>query len=241
MSLAALSTSTSTSQRSNAFARAESARYDALVRRIAMRLARRVPRSIAVDDLVSCGWLGLMEAIKRAAPAMPDEEFEAYASYRIRGAMLDYLRSLDSATREMRRSSRTLARTIKDLQRELGRAPSEDEIAAALGLDARGYRALLERVAAAGMSRVELMDLDQSDFESGDAPVDDEAARRESAALLAGAIASLSPRLQQVLALYYQRDCTLKEIGAVLGVTESRVSQLHTEAVHRLRASLGRA
>jgi RNA polymerase sigma factor for flagellar operon FliA len=181
-----------------------------------------------------------MEAFTRAAPEMPGEEFEAYASYRIRGAMLDYLRSLDSATREMRRTSRRLARTLKDLQRSLGRAPTEDETARAMGVTPAEYQNVLTRVASAGMSRLELMDFDQSDLESHAQPIDDEVSRREVASLLSAAITTLPPRLQQVLALYYQKECTLKEIGAVLGVTESRVSQLHTEAVHRLRASMGR-
>lgn len=220
--------------------RAEYERYQPLVRRIAMRLARRVPKTISMSDLVSCGWLGLMEAFTRAAPEMPGEEFEAYASYRIRGAMLDYLRSLDSATREMRRTSRRLARTLKDLQRSLGRAPTEDETARAMGVTPAEYQNVLTRVASAGMSRLELMDFDQSDLESHAQPIDDEVSRREVASLLSQAITTLPPRLQQVLALYYQKECTLKEIGAVLGVTESRVSQLHTEAVHRLRASMGR-
>ena len=87
-------------------------RFLPIVRRIAMRAARRVPRHIAVADLVSCGWLGLMEAYHRAGPDMVAEEFEAYASYRIRGAMLDYLRSLDTTSKHMRRASRDLARTI---------------------------------------------------------------------------------------------------------------------------------
>lgn len=220
--------------------RAEYERYQPLVRRIAMRLARRVPKTISMSDLVSCGWLGLMEAFTRAAPEMPGEEFEAYASYRIRGAMLDYLRSLDSATREMRRTSRRLARTLKDLQRSLGRAPTEEEIARAMGVTPAEYQNVLTRVASAGMSRLELMDFDQSDIESHSQPVDDEVSRREVTSQLSQAITTLPPRLQNVLALYYQKECTLKEIGAVLGVTESRVSQLHTEAVHRLRASMGR-
>lgn len=238
MSLA--SVKQSTPARPRTLDRAEYERYQPLVRRIAMRLARRVPKTISMSDLVSCGWLGLMEAFTRAAPEMPGEEFEAYASYRIRGAMLDYLRSLDSATREMRRTSRRLARTLKDLQRSLGRAPTEDETARAMGVTPAEYQNVLTRVASAGMSRLELMDFDQSDLESHAQPIDDEVSRREVTSQLSQAITTLPPRLQNVLALYYQKECTLKEIGAVLGVTESRVSQLHTEAVHRLRANMGR-
>lgn len=238
MSLASVKQSTPVRPRT--LDRAEYERYQPLVRRIAMRLARRVPKTISMSDLVSCGWLGLMEAFTRAAPEMPGEEFEAYASYRIRGAMLDYLRSLDSATREMRRTSRRLARTLKDLQRSLGRAPTEDETARAMGVTPAEYQNVLTRVASAGMSRLELMDFDQSDLESHAQPIDDEVSRREVTSQLSQAITTLPPRLQNVLALYYQKECTLKEIGAVLGVTESRVSQLHTEAVHRLRANMGR-
>lgn len=218
-------------------------RYQPIVRRIAMRLARRVPRTITVADLVSCGWLGLMEAFTRAAPGMPDEEFEAYASYRIRGAMLDYLRSLDTASREMRRASRRLARAIRDLTRTHNRPPTEVEIAAALGLPEGAYHEQLSRIASAGMTRLELMDfdlIDQVDVDSDHRTVDEEVMHREVLGAVSDAIHTLPPRLQQVLALYYQEDCTLREIGLVLGVTESRVSQLHTEAMHRLRASIGK-
>src|SRR5579859_5713081 len=100
-----------------------------LVRRTAMRLARRVPATITVSDLVGYGWIGLMEAYQRSSPDMPEEEFEAYALYRVRGAMLDYLRSLDPTTRDLRRASRQVARTIRDLTSALGRDPEEEEIA----------------------------------------------------------------------------------------------------------------
>ncbi len=216
-------------------------RFLPLVRRIAMRLARRVPSHISIGDLISSGWVGLVEAFSRSDPAMPNEEFEAYASHRVRGSMLDYLRGLDPATRQARNASRRVTRTITDLTRDLGRPPEEEEIADALGLDLDGYRTLLTQMSSAGMSRLELVDLDQIDAASdkNDGP-DELAEQRLLAEHVAGAIERLPLRLQQVLALYYQEDCTLREIGAVLQVSESRVCQLHTEAMHRLRADIGK-
>lgn len=220
--------------------RADYERFQPIVRRIAMRAARRAPRHVAVADLVSCGWIGLMESLQRANAGMPPEELEAYASYRIRGAMLDYVRSLDSSVRRVRRSSRRLTRAIKELTQALGRAPTDGEIAESLGLDDGGYHDLLARIAEAGMARLELMDFDQDEVESGADPIDDEASRKELMVAMVDAIEGLPPRLQQVLALYYQEGCTLREVGAVLGVSESMASRLQTEAIHRLRAAIGR-
>ncbi len=115
--------------------RDEHDRFLPLIRRTAMRLARRVPRTVNVADLVGYGWMGLLEAKKRA-PSMPTSEFEAYALYRVRGAMLDYLRTLDPATRAARGTSRRVARAIRDLTGELQRAPEEGEIAERLGITA---------------------------------------------------------------------------------------------------------
>ncbi len=216
-------------------------RYLPLVRRIAMRLARRVPSHISIGDLISSGWVGLVEAFSRSDPDMPDEEFQAYASHRVHGAMLDYLRGLDPATRQARNASRRVARVISELTRHLGRPPEEEEVADALGLDLEGYRNLLMQISSAGMSRLELVDIDQIDAvpDRKDAP-DQLAEQRLLAAAVAKAIEHLPLRLQQILALYYQEDCTLREIGAVLQVSESRVCQLHAEAMHRLRAHVGK-
>ncbi len=227
-------------QARNTLDRADYERFLPIVRRIAMGAARRMPRHIAVADLVSSGWLGLMEAYHRAAPGMVGEEFEAYASYRIRGAMLDYLRGLDTTSKHMRRASRELAHTIGELARTLHRPPSEREIADALGLDDAGYQEHLQHLAEAGMTRLELLDFDHDEIAAGEEGAEEELSRRQLGVALADAIDALPPRLQQVLALYYQEECTLKEIGAVLGLGESMVSRLHTEAVHRLRAAIGR-
>jgi RNA polymerase sigma factor for flagellar operon FliA len=215
-------------------------KFRPLVRRTAMRLARRVPSSITVADLVGYGWIGLMEAYQRSGENMPDDEFEAYALYRVRGAMLDYLRSLDPTTRDLRRASRRVTRAVRDLQTKLGRDPEEADIARALDLDVEAYRALLDKIAAAGMARLELLDLDDLQVATSSEGVDEEVGKRQLADAVADAIDSLPPKLVQVLALYYQEGCTLRQIGAVLGVSESRVSQLHTEAIHRLRAAVGR-
>jgi RNA polymerase sigma factor FliA len=215
-------------------------RFQPLVRRTAMRFARRVPRHITVSDLVGYGWVGLMEAYRRADPEMPPEEFEAYASYRVRGAILDYLRSLDPATRELRRSSRNVADAIRKLTGEKVRAPEEGEIAAALGLSLEDYRELLQRISTGGMARLELLDIDNLEVEGANENIDDGVGQRQLSTAVAEAITHLPPRLQQILALYYQEECTLREIGSVLGVSESRVCQLLSEAMHRLRAMVGR-
>jgi RNA polymerase sigma factor for flagellar operon FliA len=215
-------------------------KFQPLVRRTAIRLARRVPSSITVADLVGYGWIGLMEAYQRSDPKMPNEEFEAYALYRVRGAMLDYLRSLDPTTRDLRRASRRVAHAIRVLSGKLGREPQEEEIARELEMEIGAYRALLEKIGAAGMARLELLDLDNLEVPNSGEGIDDEIAKRRLADAVATAIESLPEKLAQVLALYYQEGCTLRQIGMVLGVSESRVSQLHTEAIHRLRASVGR-
>jgi RNA polymerase sigma factor for flagellar operon FliA len=216
-------------------------RFQPLVRRTAMRFARRVPRHITVADLVGYGWVGLMEAYRRADPNMPPKEFEAYASYRVRGAILDYLRSLDPATRELRRSSRNVADAIRKLTGEKVRAPEEDEIAAALSLSVDDYRDLLQRISTGGMARLELLDIDNLEVEDANKDIDEGIGEKQLSVAVAEAITHLPSRLQQILALYYQEDCKLREIGAILGVSESRVCQLLSEAIHRLRATVGRS
>jgi RNA polymerase sigma factor for flagellar operon FliA len=218
--------------------RSEYERFLPLVRRIAMRTARKVPRHIALGDLTHYGWVGLLEAFARADPEMPEREFEAYAGYRIRGAMLDYLRGLDPLSREMRESSRRISNAIAELTRELNRTPEESEIARKLNLTEEGYRALLSSVATAGMARLELADIDEESIPSQIEGPDDEAERKSLTNAVADAITTLPTRLQQMLTLHYQQGCTFREIGAVFGVSESRISQLHTEAIHRIRAAI---
>jgi RNA polymerase sigma factor for flagellar operon FliA len=215
-------------------------KYLPIVRRTAMRMARRVPAHVTVADLTGYAWIGLVEAFARASPDMDEQEFEAYALYRIRGAMLDHLRSLDTQSRASRAMSRNVARAITSATKKLGRAPEEEEIATELKIPVAEYRTVLSNLERAGMNRLEMLDIDaQSPVDVSDLP-EEIAGKKEISAAVAEAITKLPERLQQVLSLYYIEECTLREIGAILEVSESRVSQLHTEAIHRLRAAIGK-
>lgn len=211
-------------------------RYSPLVRRIALRSVRTLPRSLTVDDIVSAGWVGMAEAIRRRPGEMPEEQFEAYASYRIRGAILDYLRALDPLSRKLRNAVRRIAAATRALTHELGRTPRDEEIAVRLGVSIEEYHQTLSDIHDAGFDRVD-----------GVGPLEPQATSPSPEALaskselvgnVAGAVEELPERLQVVLGLHYQQECSLREIGEILGVTESRVCQLHAEALQRLRARL---
>jgi len=225
-----------------ALSREEYDRYLPIVRRTAMKLARRLPSHISVADLISYGWVGLLDALERASPDMEPEAFEAFALFRIRGAALDHLRSLAPSTRTARAQSRKVARAIADLTRERGGAtPDEDAIAARLSMSTDELRAMMERLGRAGMDRVEMLDIDEVTLHgSQDDLPEERTSAKELAGVVAEAIKTLPERLQLVLALYYQEERSLREIGLVLEVSESRVCQLHSEAIHRLRAAAGR-
>jgi RNA polymerase sigma factor for flagellar operon FliA len=212
-------------------------RYLPVVRRIAMKLVRRLPSQITMDDLIGAGWVGLVEALRRRDGIPTEEQFESYAAHRVRGAILDYLRSLDPMTRKMRGASRQITAAIKTFTARVGRSPAEEEIAGELGMDLDGYRVLLHQVAQADPTRVELTDFSSPRSGSETAP-DTMAQRHELADRIAGAVDQMPERLQLILSLYYQEDCSFREVGEVLGVTEARICQLHAEAIHRIRAFL---
>jgi RNA polymerase sigma factor FliA len=209
--------------------------YLPLVRRIAMRLIRSLPSSIALDDIISAGWVGLSEALQRCPPDMSDNDLEAYASYRVRGAILDYLRSLDPLTRKLRGASRKITQTVVALTQQLGRLPDEEETAAGLGVTLDAYHELLREIGEAGFAR---LDIDMVEPSSHDPSPEALVLKRDMASRIATAISQLPERLQLVLGLHYQEECTLREIGAVLGVSESRACQLHAEAIQLVRALL---
>lgn len=221
--------------------REEYERYLPLVRRTAMKLARRLPSHVTVADLVSYGWVGLLDAFERASPDMDPEEFEAYAVYRVRGAALDHLRSLDPASRAARALSRKVARAMTELTNERGGKPPDEElIAARLEMSVVEYRAALERLGRAGMDRLEMLDIDEVSVGADDELPEERAAKKQLCGVVAKAIDELPERQRLVLALYYQEERTMREIGAVLDISESRVCQIHTEAIHRLRAAAGK-
>ena len=225
--------------------RADYDRYLPLVRRTAMKLARRLPSHVTVNDLVSYGWVGLCDAFERAPEGMSEEEFEAFAMFRVRGAALDHLRSLDPATRSARAMSRKVAKAMGELtSKSGGKTPEEDEVAKKLGMSVEVYRTTMEKLGKSGMDKLEMLDIDElahsfSGAEKAELQ-EDLFSKKEMAGVVAQAIKQLPERHQLVLALYYQEERTLREIGTVLEISESRVCQIHTEAIHRLRAAAGK-
>jgi len=215
-----------------------------LVHHIVGRIGARLPESVERDDLVSAGILGLMKAVDRY-DASRGAKLATYASSVIRGEIMEALRSKDWAPRSVRRKARDVAKAASRLEYELGRPPTETEIAASLGIDIDDYYRLLEETSAATLFSLEealAADDDERTFEAADVnpfgEFGDPATQFEEddvKRVLVGAVARLPEREKQVVALYYQEDLTLREIGQVLGVTESRVCQIHGQAIGRLR------
>lgn len=210
-----------------------------LVKRIAYHLIARLPASVQVDDLMQAGLIGLLEAA-RQYDAAQGASFETYAGIRIRGAMLDEIRKNDWAPRSVHRKAREAAQAIHELEKRHGREAHDAEVATALGISLEEYHHILQD---ASSCRVFSLD-DAAEGEQGmveglvsdtPSPLEDmqAAAFRQN---LVAAIAALPERERLVLSLYYDEELHLKEIGAVLGVSESRVSQLHGQALARLRA-----
>ncbi|MCU0674523.1 MAG: RNA polymerase sigma factor FliA [Myxococcota bacterium] len=207
-----------------------------LVRRLAFRLARRLPPNVDVGDLIGAGSEGLVRAADAYDPAR-HASFAAYAEMRIRGAMLDELRSLDPMTRHGRRRLAEVTKAVQELTRTLGRAPEEAEVAGHLGLELDEYRRLCEE-AARVPALARTGDIDPDVLVQSDSDVFTIVEERERSELLARAIDALPERSRMVLALYYQEQCTQAEIGKILGVTEGRVCQILGESAARLRAAL---
>jgi len=221
------------------------ARYAHLVKYVVGRLGVSIPGVFDHEDAMQAGVLGLLRAID-AYHADSVASFESYAIVRIRGAILDAIRALDTVGRAGREAGRQIQRALAELQAELGRTPTELEVADRLGLTVERYR---ERLQAATVVTVSLDEID-SHAEDDDASLAEtaadpdaidpleEATRRDELAALADEVARLGERQRLILALYYQDGLTFREIGQVLGVTESRVCQIHTETVLGLRARL---
>jgi RNA polymerase sigma factor for flagellar operon FliA len=215
-----------------------------LVKSLAQRLAQRLPAQVEVNDLISVGVLGLVEAANRYRPTL-GVPFDAFARRRVNGAMLDSLRDLDWAPRSLRRLRRDLDATLGRLRHELGREPVEREIAEAMNLSVPQYERTLESLRALDVATIRQLDAPGPDGESLlDVAIDPEEGlvakleRTELREHLARAIVNLPERERQILALSYEEELTLAEIGHVLGVSESRVCQLRSLAISRLRSSL---
>jgi len=203
----------------------------------------RLPASVEVDDLIQVGLIGLMDAVGRF-DGTQGAQFESYATQRIRGSMLDELREADWLPRHVRQKSRQIEATISRLEQRNGKSPSEHEISAEMGLEIDQYQAMLGDVKCSQLLYYEdFADDDSASFlerylvdGSNDplAVLEDEGFRGS----LIAAIHHLPERERSMMGMYYEQDMNLKEIGVVLGVSESRVCQLHSQAVARLRAQL---
>jgi len=224
--------------------------YAPLVKYVAGRLGSGLPAHVDEGDLVSYGLLGLIGAIERYDPSR-DIKFETYAIARIKGAIIDELRALDWVPRSVRSRAREIERAIAELEAKTGLAPTDEQIAAKIGISVDELEESLTDI-----SRSSIAALDELWSLSGEGDqislmdtIEDETGPRPEAALdqtemreaLADAIARLPEREKLVVTLYYYEELTLREIGEVLGVTESRVSQLHTKAILRLKARLAGA
>ena len=215
------------------------------VRYLARRIHERLPRHVPLEDLIHAGVLGLIDALNKFDRSK-HVQFGSYAKFRIRGAILDSLREMDWGPRELRRKARGVEEAQRKLSMELSRAPTEVEIAAELKLDLREFQQLLTELDGLEVGSLHLespwdgKDEDLCDYLPS-APEDTpffRCMRSEMKELLARVIAELPQKEQQVLSLYYFEELTMKEVGAVLGIGESRVSQIHSLAVVRLRSRL---
>ncbi len=218
--------------------------YGPMVRRMASQLIGRLPANVELDDLVQAGMIGLFDAMTRYESDR-GAQFETFATQRVRGAMLDELRGTDWLPRSVRRNQRTIETAIHRVEQRLGRAPNENDIALELDMPLADYQQLL--ASARGAQLVHLDDYGDSDSDDGfldrnvSAPNSDPSEILRDARFrraLVAAIDHLPERERMVMGMYYEQDMNLKEIGAVLGVTESRISQLHSQAVARLRTQM---
>jgi RNA polymerase sigma factor for flagellar operon FliA len=217
-----------------------------MIKHLALRIAMRLPSHIELEDLINSGVIGLMDAIEKFDPEK-GVRFETYAEFRIRGAILDELRAQDWVSRSVRQKANQLSRAYAELEQKLGRSATDEEVMAELGLDREVFYKLVDRVRS-----ISLINWDEitgrekldgttgevpSDFWKGTDPFRDLNIRRVRQ-VLQNAIEVLPEKERIVVSLYYYADLNMKEIGEVLDITESRISQIHTKAVLRLRGKI---
>jgi RNA polymerase sigma factor FliA len=219
--------------------------YGKLVRRLAAQLIARLPSNVELDDLIQAGMIGLLDAQSRYDPVQ-GVKFETFATPRIKGAMLDELRGSDWIPRVIRKNQRSIGKAIQVLEQRLKRSPSEAEVANELGQSLNDYQSMLGEARGAQLVYLDELGVDsESDEHHLDRNFADQSPNpfeqlmegqfRES---LIAAIKALPDREKLVMSMYYEQELNLKEIGRVLQVTESRVCQMHTQAITRLRAKL---
>lgn len=220
--------------------------YAPLIKFIAQKIAMRLPSNIELDDLISSGVIGLMDAMDKYDPTR-DNKFKTYAEFRIRGSILDELRAQDWVPRSIRDKAKLLDRTIIKLEIELSRTPTDEEVATKLGLTMDGFYTLVgevrpvsvlsidEQTTFSSVDKKSLLDLlDSCKLHNPLSQLNLKSVKN----IVTSSIEELPERQRLVLSLYYYEDLNLKEIGQILRVTESRVSQLHAQAISRLRAKL---
>ena len=221
--------------------------YAPLVKLLANRLAMRVPPSVSLDDLTSAGIMGLLDAVDRFDPSRA-VKFKTYAEFRIRGAMLDELRNLDWVPRSTRKKIHDMEKAILSVESKTNRPANDEEIAQEMGVELNTYYSILNMA-----KGIELLSLDgyikdesnnsesKKSFKSlikGDDDPTSHVMFSELKFVIAKAIRALSKKEQMVISLYYYDELTLREIGEVMGLTESRISQIHTKAIIKLRSKL---
>lgn len=214
-----------------------------LVKAIAVRVHENLPVHVDLDDLVHAGILGLFDAAEKYQPDK-NVAFSSYAKHRIKGAILDSLRQLDWASRDLRRRHKQVEAITRELSAELQRNPTEAEMAEKMGVDVERWRQMMTDLQCAGLISISGRRPDQEDLPLPDYPAkadtqpDAICARGQMKSVLWGAMKKLPERYQKVVVLYYSKDLTMREIGGVLGINESRVSQIHKSALAKMACAL---
>ena len=221
--------------------------YSPMIKYVANRIAMRLPPHIEVDDLISVGVLGLMDAISKY-DSTRGAKFKTYAEFRVRGAILDELRSMDWVPRSIRQKASKVDKVVQGLQAKLRRTPEDEEVAKEMGLSLDQFHETLNETKSIPIFSLEDLGIakesgDQQsllDCLAGKADADPQTQIRlvELKEIIAKAIDALPEKERLMVSLYYYEELTMKEIGAVLDITESRVSQIHSKAVYRLRTKL---
>ena len=220
--------------------------YTPLIKYIAARLAARLPAQVSLDDLISCGIIGLIDAINKF-DISKNVQFKTYAEFRVKGAMLDELRALDWVPRSVRRKTTDLEKAYADIEKQTGRPATDEEVAQTMGLGLDDFYKLLDETKSVTFMDIEF--LRQKTTEANDPTLAETFAMDDRdpftainlaqiRELIAGAISDLPEKEKLTVSLYYQDELTMKEIGEVLGYTESRISQMHSKAMFRLRTKL---